>query len=66
MFVNKNLYIIHQGGEVHDYSQSAKIRSRGSPRDVKREGYKGLLHRGLYTIFSLLDTLKPFLIIIIN
>jgi hypothetical protein len=37
------LYIIHQGEEVHDYSQSAKIR---------REGYKGLLHRGLYTIFS--------------
>jgi hypothetical protein len=38
-------------GEVHDYSQSAKIRSRGVPRDVRREGYKGLLHRGLYTIF---------------
>jgi hypothetical protein len=43
--------IIHQGGEVHDYTQSAKIRSRGSPRDVRREGYKGLLYRGLYTIF---------------
>jgi hypothetical protein len=36
-------YIIHQGGEVHDYSQSAKIRSRGAPRDVRRESYKGLL-----------------------
>jgi hypothetical protein len=33
------------------YIQSAKIRSRGGPRDVRREGYKGLLHRGLYTIF---------------
>jgi hypothetical protein len=22
-----------------------------APRDVRREGYKGLLHRGLYTIF---------------
>jgi hypothetical protein len=32
---------------VHDYSQSAKIRTRGV-----REGYKGLLHRGLYTVFS--------------
>jgi hypothetical protein len=30
-----------------------------------REGYKGLLHRGIL-FFSLLDTLKPFLIIIIN
>jgi hypothetical protein len=37
-----------------------------APRVVRREGYKGLLHRGLYTIFSLLDTLKPFLITIIN
>jgi hypothetical protein len=46
--------IIHQGGEIHDYNQSAKIRSRGAPRDVRREGYKGLLYRGLYTIFSLL------------
>jgi hypothetical protein len=36
---------------VHDYSQSAKIRSRGASRDLRREGYKGLLHRGLYTIF---------------
>jgi hypothetical protein len=45
------LYIIHQGGEVHDYSQSTKIRSRGSPKDVRREGYNGLLYRGLYTIF---------------
>jgi hypothetical protein len=36
---------------VHDYSQSAKIRSRGAWRDLRREGYKGLLHRGLYTIF---------------
>jgi hypothetical protein len=34
-----------------DYSHSAKIRSRDVPRDVRREGYKGLLHRGLYTIF---------------
>jgi hypothetical protein len=41
-------YIIYQ---VHDYSQSAKIRARGAPRVVRREGYKGLLHRGLYTIF---------------
>jgi hypothetical protein len=23
-----------------------------APRDVRREGYKGLLYRGLYTIFS--------------
>jgi hypothetical protein len=48
------------------YIQSAKIRSRCAPRDVRREGYKGLLHRGLYAIFSLLDTLKPSLIIIIG
>jgi hypothetical protein len=27
------------------------IRARGAPRVVRREGYKGLLHRGLYTIF---------------
>jgi hypothetical protein len=46
-------------------SQSAKIRARGAPRVVRREGYKGLFYRGLYTIFSILDTLKPFLIIII-
>jgi hypothetical protein len=45
------VYIVHQGGEVHDYSQSAKITSPGSSKDVRREGYKGLLHRGLYTIF---------------
>jgi hypothetical protein len=44
---------------------SAKITSRGAPRDVRREGYKGLLYRGLYIIFSLLDTLKPFLIILL-
>jgi hypothetical protein len=31
-----------------DYSQSAKIRSRGVQRDVRREGYKVLFHRGLY------------------
>jgi hypothetical protein len=50
--VKKNsIYIIYQGGEVHDYSQSAKITARGVPRVVRREGYKGLLHRGLYTIF---------------
>jgi hypothetical protein len=42
---------MHQGGEVHDYSQSAKIRSRGAPRDVKRNGYKGLLYRGLYVYY---------------
>jgi hypothetical protein len=47
-----NSIIIHQGEEVHDYSQSAKIRARGVPRVLRREGYKGLLHRGLYTIFS--------------
>jgi hypothetical protein len=29
---------------------AATIRPRGAPRDVRREGYKGLLHRGLYTI----------------
>jgi hypothetical protein len=29
---------------------SAKSRSRGAARDVRREGYKGLLYRGLYTI----------------
>jgi hypothetical protein len=45
-------YVIHQGEEVHDCSQSAKIRARGVPRVLRREGYKGLLHRGLYTIFS--------------
>jgi hypothetical protein len=50
------MYIIYQGGEVHDYSQSAKIRARGAPRVVRRESYKGLLHRGLYTI-SLLGTI---------
>jgi hypothetical protein len=49
--MNIKTYIIYQGGEVHDYSQSAKIRSRGAPRVVSRKGYKGLLHRGLYTIF---------------
>jgi hypothetical protein len=42
---------MHQGEEVHDYSQSAKIRTRGVPRVLRREGYKGLLHRGLYIIF---------------
>jgi hypothetical protein len=46
------IVFIHQGEEVHDYSQSAKIRARGVPRVLRREGYKGLLHRGLYTIFS--------------
>jgi hypothetical protein len=25
--------------------------SRGAPRDVRREGYKGLPYRSLYTIF---------------
>jgi hypothetical protein len=54
------ILIIHQGGEVHDYSQSAKIRSRGAPRDVRREGYKGLLHRGLYTIFFTTRYVKTF------
>jgi hypothetical protein len=29
----------------------AKIRFRNAPRDVRREGYKGLLYSGLYTIF---------------
>jgi hypothetical protein len=48
---SKIVYYLYQGGEVHDYSQSAKIRARGAPRVVMREGYKGLLHRGLYTIF---------------
>jgi hypothetical protein len=38
------MYIIHQGREVHDYTQSAKIRSRGAQRDVRREGHKGLLY----------------------
>jgi hypothetical protein len=38
---------VYQGGEVHDYSQSVKIRARGAPRIVRREAYKG----GLYTIF---------------
>jgi hypothetical protein len=46
-----SILYVYQGGEVHDYSQSAKIRARGAPRVVRREGYKGLLHRGLYTIF---------------
>jgi hypothetical protein len=49
---NYKQYIIHQDGEVHDYSQSAKIRSRGSPRDLRCEGYKALLSRGLYTIYN--------------
>jgi hypothetical protein len=44
---NLNWYIMHQGREVHDYSQTAKIRYRGAPRDVRREGYKGLLYRGI-------------------
>jgi hypothetical protein len=48
--LSNSTYIIHQGEEVHDYSQSAKIRARGVPRVLRREGYKGLLHRGLYTI----------------
>jgi hypothetical protein len=51
MFDFENGHLVYQGGEVHDYSQSAKIRVRGAPRVVRREGYKGLLHRGLYTIF---------------
>jgi hypothetical protein len=57
---NINLYIIYQGGEVHDYSQSAKIRARGAKaiRDFSTVVY--------ILFFSLLDTLKPFLIIIIN
>jgi hypothetical protein len=46
----KKKLTIYQGGEVHDYSQSAKIRALGAPRVVRREGYKGLLHRGLYRV----------------
>jgi hypothetical protein len=45
-------HTVYQGEEVQDYSQSAKIRARGVPRVLRREGYKRLLHRGLYTIFS--------------
>jgi hypothetical protein len=44
--------IVQNSEEVHDYSQSAKIRARGVPRVLRREGYKKLLHRGSYTIFS--------------
>jgi hypothetical protein len=35
----------------HATSQSARIRARGVPRVLRRESYKGLLHRGLYTNF---------------
>jgi hypothetical protein len=51
--VENSIHIIYQSGEVHDYSQSAKIRTRGAPRVVRREGYKGLLHRGLYRVSTL-------------
>jgi hypothetical protein len=56
--MNIKTYIIYQAGEVHDYSQSPKIRSRGAPRVVRRKGYKGLLHRGLYTIFFTTRSVK--------
>jgi hypothetical protein len=48
---NNNILYLHLGEEVHDYSHSAKIRARGVPRVLRRESYKGLLHRSLYTIF---------------
>jgi hypothetical protein len=32
-------------------ARAPKIRARGAPRVERREGYKGLLQRGLYTIF---------------
>jgi hypothetical protein len=52
---------MHQGGEVHDYSQSAKITSR----DAKAiRNFSTVVYR--YNFFPLLDTLKPFLVIIIN
>jgi hypothetical protein len=41
-------------------SQSAKIRARGAPRVVRREGYKGLFYRGLYTIFFTTRYVKTF------
>ncbi|KAJ3632253.1 hypothetical protein MTP99_009269 [Tenebrio molitor] len=33
------------------------MRARGVPRVLRREGYKGLLHRGLYTVYSLIVSL---------
>jgi hypothetical protein len=52
--------VSHQGEEVHDYIQSAKIRALDVPRVLRREGYKGLLRRGfgLYTIFSITRYVK--------
>jgi hypothetical protein len=38
--------------KVKKFMIIAKIRARGVPRVLRRKGYKGLLHRGLYTIFS--------------
>jgi hypothetical protein len=60
------LELILENSILYTKVEKFMIRARGAPRVVRREGYKGLLHRGLYTIFSLLDALKPFLIIIIN
>jgi hypothetical protein len=48
------------------YIQSAKIRSRGGPRDVRREGIRDFSTVVYILFFSLLDTSKPFLIIIIG
>jgi hypothetical protein len=47
-------------------ARAPRLEPEACRRVLRREGYKGLLHRGLYTIFLLLGTLKPFLIIIIN
>jgi AAA15 family ATPase/GTPase len=41
--------------KVKKFMIIAKIRARGVPRVLRCEGYKGLLHRGLYTMFSLSD-----------
>jgi hypothetical protein len=34
---NNSILYIHQGGKVHDYSQSAKIKFGGALRDVRRD-----------------------------
>jgi hypothetical protein len=42
------LYIIHQGEEVHDYSQSAKIRARGAPRQLVKLSIESASIRALF------------------
>jgi hypothetical protein len=45
------LELILENSILYTKVEKFMIRARGAPRVVRREGYKGLLHRGLYTIF---------------